>query len=150
MDISKSSFYHLFADVEVFVNQLLLYHMERAEMIAAKERSAKTIDPDLILILLDHKTDLLFNRQLRINTNHPNYGQTLARANQIMGKDFVNLWLRDTKLQMTLQQSESLFELALEHFFLQINADALNEVGLQAYFDSLTRLARHFAKAAVR
>jgi AcrR family transcriptional regulator len=37
--ISKSSFYHHFADVEVFVNQLLLYHLKRAEMIAERATS---------------------------------------------------------------------------------------------------------------
>ncbi len=65
--ISKSSFYHHFADLEVFMGFLLTHHLQQSKIIAVKEKSVQNIDPELIHVLLEHKADLLFNRQLRIN-----------------------------------------------------------------------------------
>jgi AcrR family transcriptional regulator len=141
---SKSSFYHHFADLDIFVERLLQYHLNIARVIAEKERLAKTINPELIKILLEHKTDLLFNRQLRINSNKSNYRDYLIKSNYIMGNDFISLWLTDTKLNILQKQAEGLFELALENFFLQINSDNLNKSWLENYFENLKRITRSF------
>ena len=71
--ISKSSFYHHFADLEIFVEHLLKSHLIQSEAMADKEKNAKNIDPELINILVEHKLDLLFNRQLRINQQRQHY-----------------------------------------------------------------------------
>jgi len=144
--ISKSSFYHHFADLDIFIEELLQHHLKSSTVIAEKEKLAKTINPELISILLEHKTDLLFNRQLRINSNKPNYKDTLLKSNYIMGKDFISLWLTDTKLNILQKQAEGLFELALENFFLQINSDNLNKSWLENYFENLKRITRSFEK----
>jgi AcrR family transcriptional regulator len=142
--ISKSSFYHHFADLEIFVEYLLKYHLLQSQRMAEKERSAKNIDPELINILVEHKIDLLFNRQLRINQQQQPYKETLDKSNQIIGNEFVKLWATDLNLNLSPQQLESLFELALENFYLQINAENLNPAWLSAYFNNLKRIARNF------
>lgn len=142
--ISKSSFYHHFADTDLFMEQLLAHHLRRASIIAAKERAATCIDPDLIDILVEHKTDLLFNRQLRINAHKPVFRDTLYQVSQVIGKDFVQLWLADAQLQLSSQQADGLFTLALENFFLQINPDTLQKDWLTAYFAHLKSLIQHF------
>jgi hypothetical protein len=68
------------------------------------------------------------------------------KSNHIMGKDFVSLWLTDTKLNILEKQAEGLFELALENFFLQINSDNLNKSWLEDYFENLQRITRSFEK----
>lgn len=142
--ISKSSFYHHFADLEIFVEYLLKYHLLQSQRMAEKERSAKNIDPELINILVEHKIDLLFNRQLRINQQQQHYKETLDKSNQIIGNEFVKLWATDLNLNLSPPQLESLFELALENFYLQINAENLNPTWLSAYFTNLKRIARNF------
>lgn len=144
--ISKSSFYHHFADLDIFIGRLLQHHLKNSTIIAEKEKLATSINPELINILLEHKTDLLFNRQLRINSHKPNYRDTLMRSNYIIGKDFINLWLTDTKLNITKQQSEGLFELAWENFFLQINSENMNKKWFETYFENLKRITRSFEK----
>ena len=144
--IIKSSFYHHFADLDIFIEKLLQHHLKISTVIAEKEKLAKTINPELINILLEHKSDLLFNRQLRINSNKSNYKDTLLKSNYIMGKDFISLWLTDTKLNILQKQAEGLFELALENFFLQINSDNLNKSWLEDYFENLKRITRSFEK----
>ncbi len=54
--------------MQLFVEELLNYHLEQSKIIAEKEKLAQTIQPELIEILVEHKTDLLFNRQLRFSS----------------------------------------------------------------------------------
>lgn len=148
--ISKSSFYHHFADLEIFKEKLLLYHLNQSVTIASKEKKAETIYPDLIHILIEHKIDLLFNRQLRIHSNNLRFKEVLKKSDKIIGTDFIKLWLSDTKLNLTPQQAEGLLELALENFYLQINEENINEFWLQEYFGNLNRIAQKFESPIVR
>jgi AcrR family transcriptional regulator len=142
---SKSSFYHHFADLELFVDILLQHHIQQSHIIADKEQQAKNIDPELIHILVEHRTDLLFNRQLRINQNIKSFSDTLFQSNKIVGDAFLNVWVRDLSLQLTQKQIEGIFTLALENFFLQINADNLTYKWLSAYFANLKKITSNFA-----
>ena len=137
MGKSKSSFYHHFADLEIFTKHLLAYHIQQSFIIAAKERNASNINPELINILVDHKTDLLFNRQLRIHQNIKTFADTLTKSNTIVGDAFVNVWIKDLNLALSPRQIEAVFGLALENFYLQINADHLNYDWLLRYFTNL-------------
>lgn len=143
--ISKSSFYHHFADLEVFTELLLKHHLQQAHIIADKELKAQNINPELINILVDHKIDLLLNRQLRINRENKLYANTLALSNAIVGNAFVMLWVRDLNLKLSQKQLEGIFELALENFYLQINVDNLHFQWLANYFENLKRIAKSFA-----
>lgn len=141
---NKSSFYHYFADLELYVDELLQYHLRQSKIIAEKEQQARSINPELIDIIVEHKTDMLFNRQLRINRNRKNLLSTLEKSNEIVGNNFVLLWVRDLDLTLTQRQLESIFELALENFYLQINADNLNHQWLSNYFDNLKKIVKNF------
>lgn len=142
--ISKSSFYHHFADIELFTERLLNEHIRRCHLIAEKERQAKNINPEFINILVDHKTDLLFNRQLRINRNHRPFATCIDKSNQIIGNAFVILWMKELDLRLNQQQAEGFFELALENFYLQISDETLNHAWLTNYFSNLKRIACNF------
>jgi AcrR family transcriptional regulator len=142
--ISKSSFYHHFADADLFIEQLLQRHLQQCRVIARKEQNARNINPELIDILIAHRADLLFNRQLRILQHRTQFGQTLKRANEIVGNEFVRIWKQDLALPLTVTQLEGLFTLALENFYLQINEDTLNSLWLAQYFSNLKAIAQKF------
>lgn len=141
---SKSSFYHHFADIELFISDLLKHHIEQSFVIAVKEQNATRIDPELINILVEHRTDLLFNRQLRIHRNIKLFADTLFQSNKIVGDSFVNVWIKDLNLQLTQKQIEGIFTLALENFFLQINSENLNHKWLSDYFSNLKKITSNF------
>jgi len=144
---NKSSFYHYFADLELYLEELLNHHIKQSKIIAAKEKKSQNINPELIDILVEHKIDILFNRQLRIHRNQQKLFSTLEKSNQIIGNDFVMLWVRDLNLKLTVQQLESIFELALENFYLQINEENLNHQWLSNYFNNLKKIVKNFALA---
>lgn len=141
---NKSSFYHYFADLEIFIDELLIYHIEQSYIIAKKEQNAENINPELIDIIVEHKTDILFNRQLRINRERKIFLDVLTKSNEIVGNAFVMLWVRDLDLKLTQKQLESIFELAIENFYLQINADNLNHQWLSNYFSYLKKVVKNF------
>ena len=132
--ISKSSFYHHFADVEIFEEQLCQVHLRRAAVLAERERAAASIDPDLIDILVAHKTDLLFSRQLRMNRQRQLFESTLQRSNNIVGTDFIALWARELRLNLNEAQLQVIFGLALENFYLQMQPEQLGADWLRAHF----------------
>jgi AcrR family transcriptional regulator len=142
--VSKSSFYHYFADLEVFIEALLQFHLAQAHIIAQKEQEAQTVAPDLITILVTHKIDLLFNRQLRIHQNKPHYAATLKASDKIVGNAFAQVWVQDLRLKLSPQQIESVFSLALHNFYLQINESNLTYEWLANYFVELKKIARSF------
>jgi AcrR family transcriptional regulator len=142
--ISKSSFYHHFADIEIFVDFLLKHHLKQSYIIAEKEHKATNISPELINILVEHRYDLLFNRQLRINKDVKLFENTLLQSNKIVGNAFVMVWVKDLNLQLNQKQLEGLFELALENFYLQINSENLNHQWISDYFTNLKRIATNF------
>jgi AcrR family transcriptional regulator len=139
--ISKSSFYHHFANIELFIDLLLKHHLKQSYIIAEKEQKANSIEPELINILVEHRTDMLFNRQLRINQNVKSFAETLVKANKIVGDAFKNAWVKDLNSKLTQRQVEGVFTLALENFFLQINDDNLNYKWLSEYFANLKKIA---------
>lgn len=142
--ISKSSFYYHFADMEVFVEQLLQLHLKQARIIAQKETEAQTIDPELIQILFEHKIDLLFNRQLRVNRSLKAFNDTLLQSNKIIGNSFVYIWIKELNLHLSEHQLAGLFELALENFYLQITPENLTYAWLSNYFTNLKGIAQRF------
>lgn len=143
---NKSSFYHYFADLELYIDELLEYHIKQSCIIAEKEKKAGSINPDLIEIIVEHKIDILFNRQLRINRDHKKLCYTLEKSNEIIGNDFVMLWVRDLELNLNQKQLESIFELAIENFYLKINAENLNPQWLSDYFSHLKKIVKNFVQ----
>ena len=139
--ISKSSFYHHFADVDLFIEYLLAHHLKQSSIMAAKELQAKNIDPELINILIEHRNDLLFNRQLRINNDISIFTQTLLRSNKIVGDGFRAAWSKDLNVRLSPKQIDAIFSIALENFFLQINIDHINYEWLSKYFANLNHIS---------
>jgi hypothetical protein len=119
-------------------------HLLRSNQIADKEKKAQTIQPELINILIEHKLDLLFNRQLRIHQDDKLFKKTLQDSNRIIGQEFILLWMRDTNLPLTFNQANGLLSLALENFYLKINEKNLNQEWLGQYFKELKLVAQNF------
>jgi AcrR family transcriptional regulator len=141
---SKSSFYHHFADLNIFMDELLAYHTRQSDLIAEKENKAKNFNPDIINIFVEHKMDILFSKQMMLENQNEKYKKVLQLSYE--GLCNVYIFLIKTDLQININQRgiESFFELAFDNFFLQINADNLNFIWLSNYFNNIKRLAKSF------
>jgi len=90
--ISRSSFYHLFGDLDIFQEKLLMYHSEMASNVAESVKLCKNIEPDFLLMMIKYQ-DYFFSigssafigrmkllegdlkmRSLKYKKKHPRYG----------------------------------------------------------------------------
>ena len=140
---NKSSFYHLFADIEIFTRRLLNYHYEQAKVIASKEAVTKN-EHELIEILVNHKIDLLFNRQLRINRENPEFENCFKKIDKISLPAIMPIWKGIIGLSENSFLAEMVLVLSLENFYLQITDETLNEAWIRAFFVKIKEMVKMF------
>ncbi|MEM7036202.1 MAG: TetR/AcrR family transcriptional regulator [Bacteroidota bacterium] len=140
---SKSSFYHLFADLEVFTQRLLDYHFEQAKIVVHKEATAKS-EAELISVIVEHKVDLLFNRQLRIHRENPDFENCFCKINAIAFPAMMPIWKEIIGLTDNSSLAEMVLSLSIENFYLQITDTTLNEPWLTAYFKNIRNMISQF------
>lgn len=143
---SKSSFYHHFADLEVFTKILLNYHLERTIIIADKERLCKNVIPDLLNLLIEAKQDLLFNRQLRVNRNIPEFRRCFEKSNKAASEAILDIWAEMLGLTGSSNLAQMVLNLSLENFYLQITEETLTYEWLVNYVNELKKMAEAFQK----
>ena len=143
---NKSSFYHLFADLEVFTGRLLEFHLSQAKAISKREAGAKSED-ELISIILEHKIDLLFNRQLRIHRDNPKFKKYLDGISQFSVQGLLPVWKKIISLSENSALAQMVLHLSLENFYLQITDEILNESWLKAYFADIRRMVALFKQS---
>ena len=141
---SKSSFYHHFADLEIFIEFLLQYHLERAAIITQQEKDCKTVIPELLQLLVEVKEDLLFNRQLRIHRDNPAFRRCFEQSSQEVGEAILDIWAEALGLGENFYLAELVLKLSLENFYLQITPETLTYEWLEAYIRELQHMVRTF------
>lgn len=130
---NKSSFYHHFADLDIFISHLLSYHLERSKIISDEERKCKNVVPELLNVILDHKQDLLFNRQLRVNRENPAFEACFTKASQEVGEAIVGIWAEALGLSGNSDLAMMVLTLSIENFYLQITDKTLTFEWLKNY-----------------
>jgi len=139
---SRSSFYHHFADQDIFMDRLLDYHLIRTEKNVEKERLCRNIDPDLFNIFIDNKIDLLFNRQLRVYRNDQRFKKCFEKTTEMTVDALAGIWKDNLGLSRNSKASDIIFRLSVENFYLQITEENLNHSWLRAYMDQLKLMVR--------
>jgi len=137
---SKSSFYNLFPDINHFIGDLLIHHELQAKIIAEKERNSTKIDPEIIEIILDHKTDFLFSRQLRVLRSIDRYRTCYEKVNTIVGDAFLHVWIQEIGMEGRELTAQKLYEFSLDNFYLQITEQNLQSNWLRNYFHELKKM----------
>lgn len=142
---NKSSFYHLFSDLEFFTDELLSYHLTQAKVLADKEADCQNKE-ELIEVIVDHKVDLLFNRQLRIHRENKAFEKCFLQINSFSEEAMIGVWSKILNLENNSFLAGLVFKLSLENFFLQITDETLNRDWLINYFNEIQTLIKAFKK----
>ncbi len=140
---NKSSFYHHFADMEVFVTLLLEEHLRQNYLIAEKEAKCENLE-ELIEVIVEHKVDLLFSRQLRIHRENEEFAKCFQKSNEITAEAIAGVWAASLGLTDQSYLAGLVLKLSLENFFLQITDETLNKEWLQNYFNEIKALISAF------
>lgn len=140
---NKSSFYHFFADLEVFTERLLEAHLVAAKVLSDKEAKAEN-EAELTDLLMEHKIDLLFNRQLRIHRDHSDFQACFMKTNEISLPGFLPVWKKIIGLTENNHLAQMVLMLSMENFFLQITDETLNASWMAAYFEKIRAMVKLF------
>ncbi|MFM9840933.1 MAG: TetR/AcrR family transcriptional regulator [Cyclobacteriaceae bacterium] len=147
---NKSSFYHHFADLNIFMEVLLDYHMERAKIISSQEALCKNVVPDLLNLLVTIKTDLLFNRQLRINRTNEQFKSCFQKSSRMVGESILDIWAEMLGLTDNSDLARMVLNLSIENFYLQITEETLTYEWLENYMAELKNMSEEFNKNVTR
>lgn len=142
---NKSSFYHHFADLEVFTELLLEHHLHQAEIMGNKEARCESLE-ELSQIFTEHKTDLLFSRQLRIHRDVPAFEACFCKTNEITLPNFIPLWSQIIGLEQNKHLAGLVLKLTIENFFLQITEETITPEWLQQYMRGMRDMVNQFDK----
>lgn len=144
---NKSSFYHHFADMEIFTRRLLDYHYERSKEIAKREAACQAIDPDLIYVLMESKVDILFSKQLRLHSANPDFSDCFDKVSNETSQGFMKVWMRELELEGKSQIAHQLYELSQDNFYVQINEENLNYEWLSSQFKGIKEMVLKLKKS---
>jgi AcrR family transcriptional regulator len=139
---NKSSFYHLFSDIDIFQEKLLDYHIQRAKLIAIDASNCKSVEPDLLNLFIDIKQDLLFNKQLRVGRENLAFEKCFKKANELVEEKFFDIWLKTLGLENQPDIARNFLTLTSENFYLQITKENLNKDWLLQYLNQLIKFVK--------
>ena len=92
LDLNKSGFYHYFGTMESYVKSLLHYHVGLATTIASEIAKCQNIDPDLLLLIVKHKTFFLVESQLLVKSRPAHLDEDVDEAGKILNEVLLPLW----------------------------------------------------------
>lgn len=134
---SKSSFYHYFGDMETFQEELLDFHLERADQIAIKGRTCKNMDPDVINLLVETKDDLLFNKQLRLNFQNQIFKNCFEQSFKKITDSYLDKWNISIGFEQKPMLGKVILNILVDNFFLQVNGEILTYQWFHEYLKNL-------------
>lgn len=117
---SKSSFYHYFADMEIYLDSLLEYHTQQAKLIAEKIKMECSNTEDILKLMIKHKEDIFFHKQLRVNRANVLFKNCFEKAYSNISIAFLGYWTKEVDLSNNKQISKELLDLIEENFYLSI------------------------------
>jgi len=131
--------------LEIFTSKLLEQHIKQTFIIAEKEAKSKN-EADLSKILIEHKIDLLFNRQLRVHRENSDFKNCFLRTNEISIPVLLPIWKEIMGMKDNNYLAKMVLMLSIENFFLQITEKTLNEAWLSEYFFEIKKMVDLFNK----
>ena len=118
--ISKSSFYHHFADLQVFEQELLQWHYAKAKRLVAEVQACKSIVPDFLNLLIEQKELIYFNRQLLIHKHKEAYIQCFQQVNGLLQANFLGIWAQLIQLSDQLDIANEILHVVVQLFYQRL------------------------------
>lgn len=137
---NKSSFYHYFGDWEGFEEALLAYHLSLAEEFALKINQCENIMPDMVNVFIDHKADIFFHKQLRINRGKPHYKKCFESVHNIFENAILEKWQFFLNLENHSFLAAKILVLLSENFLLKITYESYTYDWLYNYLLDVAKL----------
>lgn len=86
--VSRTTFYHFFADMDDLVDHLLEHHRALSKEHFAELEKCQTYNPDVFKVVEAYRTGIFFHRQLLLNKEVPKFHLTYQVLNK-MGTEII-------------------------------------------------------------
>ncbi len=126
LQLNKSGFYHYFGSMNSFLKSLLRYHVSMARYIAAEAATCENLDPDLLLLIIKHKTFFLVESQLLVRCKTTHLGADIDEAGRIINKEILPLWRKATQLPEDSTVALAYLNIILHYFYARLTPDNMN------------------------
>ena len=139
---SKSSFYHCFADIELFIEELLELHKVKSHEVFKRIRLCEYIMPDVFEVLVESKEEAFFNRQLKINRHIEEYRVCFEKIHKPIEDALFEFWPEAIGLGDKPRLSRMILTLAVDNFYLRLTDETFTDAGLNSYLDEIIAIAK--------
>ncbi|MDI1321662.1 MAG: TetR/AcrR family transcriptional regulator [Algoriphagus sp.] len=89
---NKSGFYHYFENTDTFFEKLIQKHHEMADEMILKIGKMESFDPEVIDIIMEYSTAILFQMQLVKNNHIPLFSKTQSDVTFKFSHSVLPLW----------------------------------------------------------
>lgn len=138
--VSKSSFYHHFADMEIFRERLMQWHLFRADEISEQAALCGSMN-DFIAVLAAAKQDLLFNKMLRTHAAFdPSYGECFEKAHLKVISKIERVWADFLGVTNQPEKARSAFRVLSDMFYHRVNKQNLSVDWMKGLMEELKKL----------
>jgi len=134
VNLKRSEFHDQFGSEETFIEQLLSHHIALVDEFLEDTEQCKSWNPDLINLIVEYKTTVLFNRQLKLHSSDPVFSLTFNRISYLVRAQAFDHWRKYTDLWQHHELSLELYEVLRDVFHSRISSEKMN----YEYLKSLT------------
>jgi AcrR family transcriptional regulator len=126
LSLNKSGFYYYFGTMEGFLKPLFQHHARVAEVVAAEIAHCENIDPDLLHLIIRHRTFFLVESQLLVKSNHARMEHDMDEAWRIITKELISLWRRIGDVPEEETVVHAYFNIIRHFFYARIDPDNID------------------------
>jgi AcrR family transcriptional regulator len=137
---NKSGFYHHFGTREKYFTQLVTHHIDRAQNIATQMQECKTIDPDLLRLIVKEKNFFLVEAQLLLKGKSLKAKVDTSQAGRIIADELVALWRRHNEPVNDLKGALATVDLIRHYFYVRIDGRKINYPFLYQLLKEIKRM----------
>jgi AcrR family transcriptional regulator len=145
LSLNKSGFYYYFGTMESFLKSLLNYHEQLAEEVADEIAGCETIDPDLLLLIVRHRSFFLVESQIVVKGKLNNTGLPVSGASKIVNHQLMLLWQRYNGVQEDYQVNPAYVNIIQSFIYARIDE---NNISYKLLLDLLAETKRAFEKVS--
>jgi AcrR family transcriptional regulator len=127
LELNKSGFYHYFGSMNIYLKGLLEYHVNLARKVTQEVERCKDLDPDLLLLIIRHKSFFLVESQLLVKCKPIQFfGEDISTAGKIVSIELLPLWRKFTQLPEESTAAIAYLNIILHFFYARISSDNMN------------------------
>jgi Bacterial regulatory proteins, tetR family len=126
LHLNKSGFYHYFGDLEGYCVELIKMHEKKVNIFLGSINQLKKIDPDYLLLLIEHTPTMMFQVQLTRHKEIHSFYQASEKVDHLVNIAVRSLWNEFLGINDSPDLAMRYFYIVRDMFYTRISFQNLN------------------------